>query len=186
MGKGTGTCAGQDWTHEGRRSPVLAARNPGKQPKAGARQRDCQSAAFCHEGKYLRNLFAAVQEQRLTDPSNRPAFLTTSRFALAAASLTASITHSSFSRTRRTRSTVSVCASGRAPMRSGLRQFASSGNGPSPTFTITPRSSTGFRTAFHSSRATRSTTSWATIFVACGFTGTRLPIFSTPRRFPGS
>lgn len=40
MGESTGTFAGEDWAHEGRRRSILAARNLGEQSKAGAGQRD--------------------------------------------------------------------------------------------------------------------------------------------------
>ncbi len=107
------------------------------------------------------------------------------RSARGAANHTASTTPSSSSRIRHTPCTVSRSASGRGPMTSVQRRLETSAGGQRPTSTRTAMRHTGSHTACHSCRDIHFTTFWATISVACGFTGTRRPIFSTPRRSRG-
>jgi hypothetical protein len=142
MGEGACTGSGKDWTHEGRSRYFLASRNLGKQSTTRARQRDRKISACRYASMLISRAIVKAANRYY-----RHASLTTSKSALAGASLTAYITHSFCNKIHHTLFTESHYASGLALMRRGPRLSGIYASESSPTFSITRTRHTGFRTA---------------------------------------
>lgn len=113
----------------------------------------------------------------------RLVFRTTLKSVQDAASRIVCTILSSFNKIPPIRSTGLRFESGQEQTRSARRPFATSEGGQSQTSTILRMRLTGFLTACPSFLDIPSTTCWVIISVGCGFTGTKLPTSSTPRRF---
>jgi hypothetical protein len=174
MGKSPSPSPGQDWPHEGCCGNILASRDSWKQPEARARQRYREVAAHSHHLVIYLTL-------RLRHVS--PTML---KSVPAGVSLTAYTTLLYSSRTRRTLFMVLLCAFGLVPTRNALRRSATCESESNRTSSTTRTRHTGSLTVLAFSHDTPCTTSLVTTSVACGFTGTRLRIFSTPKKCPAS
>lgn len=115
---------------------------------------------------------------------NRLAFLMMSKYVRAVVSHIVSTTPSSSSKTRHILCMVLRCVCGLERTRSAPKQYVTYEGGPKPTFTIHPTRRIGFHIAYRSCRGILCTIYWATIYEACGFTGTRRRTFFTPKKFP--
>lgn len=153
-------------------------------------EQDNEIARALHSAMRVRNCFESAKlhhreagsAKGSEADSNRPVFLMMLRFALARASLTVFTMPLSCSKIHHTPSMVLPCVSGLEPMTSALRQFVSCGRRRKPISMITPMRPTGSLTVLASFPAILFTIYWEITCVACGFTGTRLPIFSTLKR----
>lgn len=142
-------------------------------------EQDNEIARALHSAMRVRlpkhQLIAHIDISRLVSP-------TMSRFAPDEVNPTVYTTLLCYNKTRPTPFTALLFEYGQELTRSGLKRSEICDEGQSPTSTIRQMRHTGFHTACPSFPGILCTTFWVTTSVACGSTGTRPPISSTPKR----
>jgi len=142
MGSSTRSSSGEDWSYEGRRRTVLAARDLGKQPEARARQRKRAGFVLRDEG----DSYVSGHTRTYADLV-RLAFLMTSRYVLGEANRIVCIIHSSYNKTPHIHCMALPFEFGPEQTRSALKLSATCGGEQNQTIMSLRTRSTGSLTA---------------------------------------